>query len=346
MLRRSLLAMLLSLSLLLGFHRSPGLAVGPQSNSTNEPVEIEAGKPVSIGFMILQHGIDPVSGGKPTMEAVHRESKETVRAEGRPEGEAGHYVIEVTFPEAGDWAWSITAIPFPNTISFPALTVVAPGQLGQTPPPLSVAAIIVPRCGVTATPMFELAAFTGPDGNEDRDPSDSSSILRSDSILDIPIADLIESGAAISVMPAGGGALACGQLLAEPIDGELIIGLSEIDGSGYVGFAQISGSENESTVEVYLAPGLTDATAPAPAARVEIESATFGPAMVEVPTGSTVTWTNLDDITHEVAFVDVALDDSGPLHQSQEFSQVFDIPGTYQYVCGPHPGMAGTIVVK
>ncbi len=345
MVRRSSLAMLLSLALLMGFSSVARAGGSATIELDKHPGDIEAGKPVTIGFMMLQHGVTPVEHGNPTMEAIHRESRATVRAEGRPEGEVGHYVVEVTFPEAGDWAWSITAAPFPNTTSFPALTVVAPGQLGQAPPPLSVAAIVVPRCGVTSTPLFELAAFTAPSGAKDSDPSDSDSILRSDSVLEIPFPDLIDSGAAISVMPAEGGALACGEMLAEPVDGEMIVGLSEVDGSGYVGFARITEGNERSIVEVYLAPGLTDGPAALPAAKVEIEGAMFGPATVEVPVGSTVTWINNDDITHEVAFVDIALDDSGPLHQNQAFSQLFDTPGTYEYVCGPHPGMRGTIVV-
>lgn len=346
MLRRSLLATLLSLALLSSFAFTADAGGWATVELDKQPDSIEAGTTTSIGFMILQHGEMPFAGANPSLEAIHRESGATVLEAGRPEGKKGHYVVDVTFPEAGEWSWTITTNPFGSTASFPAIRVVAPGQLGELPGALTVAAIVVPRCGVTATPMFELGAFTGPDGNEDSDPSDSGSILRSNSILKIPFADLIESGAAITVMPSEGGALACGQLLAEPIDGELIIGLSEIDASGYVGFARISGGEEESVVEVILAPGLTDATAPAPAAKVEIESATFTTTMVEIPVGSTVTWVNNDAITHEVAFVDIALDDSGPLHQSQEFSQVFDTPGTYEYICGPHPVMIGTVVVK
>lgn len=345
MVRRSSLAVLLSLTLVLGFSSVSQAGGWATVELDKHPGEIEAGKPVTIGFMLLGHGVSPIPDMEPTMEAIHRETRETVRAQGRPDGKVGHYVVEVTFPEAGDWAWSITAAPYPTTTSFPALTVVPLGQLGQAPPPLSVAAIVVPRCGVTSTPLFELAAFTAPGGAEDSDPSDSGSILRSDSVLEIPFPDLIDSGAAISVMPSDGGALACGQLLAEPIDGEMIVGLSEIDGSGYVGFARITDSNEQSIVEVYLAPGLTDGPAALPAAEVEIEGAMFGPTMVEIPAGSTVTWTNNDDIIHEVAFVDISLDDSGPLHKSQAFSQLFDTPGTYEYVCGPHPGMTGTIVV-
>jgi plastocyanin len=346
MVRRSVLALLLSLSLLAGFSATAWAGGTATIELDKHPGEIEAGKPVTIGFMMLQHGIRPVEGGEPAMEAVHRETRETLRAEGRPEGEVGHYVIEVTFLEAGVWTWSISAHPFPQTTSFPALTVVAPGQLGQGAPLLSVAGIVVPRCGDAATPLFMLSAFTGLDGAVPDNSSDDDAILRSDSILDVPFQDLIATRAAISVTPSEGAALACGEMLAEPVDGELIVGLSEVDGSGYVGFARITDGNDQSIVEVYLAPGLTDSTALPPAAKIEIVNQTFGPATVEIPAGSTVTWVNNDPVMHEVAFADIALDDSGPLHQSQEFSQRFDTPGTYEYVCGPHPFMTGTIVVK
>lgn len=348
MMRRSALALLLTLSLLAGFSATTWAGGTATIELDEHPGEIEAGEPIKIGFMMLQHGIRPVPDGKPTLEAIHRDTMETVRAEGRPEGEVGHYVVEVTFPETGEWAWSISAHPFPQSTSFPALTVVAPGQLGQAAPPLSVAGIVVPRCGDAAPPLFELSAFTGLDGAApDSDgTSDKDAILRSDSVLEIPFRDLIGTRAAISVMPSEGGALACGEMLAEPIDGELIVGLSEVNGSGYVGFARITEGDDRSIVEIYLAPGLTDGSAAPPAAKVSIESHMFGPATVEVPVGSTVTWVNSDPVMHEVAFVDIDLDDSGPLHENEEFTQRFDTPGTYEYVCGPHPGMAGTIVVK
>ena len=346
MVRRSLSATVLSLALLLGLAATAWGGNSATVELDTPPGKVEAGKPVTIGFTILQHGVRPFNEGTPTLEAIHRESGTTVREDGRREGASGHYVVDVTFPEAGEWTWTITANPFPSVLSFPVLTVVAPGQLEELPEALSVAAVVVPGCTGATTPLFELSEFTSLDGAVDVDLSESDSIVRSDSVLAIPFADFVDSRPAITVLPSGGGPLACGQMLAEPIADELIIGLSEIDNSGYVGFARITAGAGESIVEIILAPGLTDDAAVPPAAEVVIEASAFGPALIEVPAGTTVAWVNIDSVAHEVAFADIALDDSGPLHQNQEFSQVFSTPGTYDFQCGPHPWMTGTVVVR
>ena len=296
-----------------------GPAAGRRSNSTRIPATSRpAGRVDRIhGAPTRRHarrGRETHDGGYPP------ETKETLRAEGRPDGRGRTLRHRRNFPRG--WGLGLVdhrdAVPQP--ISFPTLRVVAPGQLGQAPPPLSVAAIVVPRCGVTPPRCSSSRRFTAPGGAEDSDPSDSGSILRSDSILEIPFADLIDSGAAISVMPSEGGALACGQLLAEPIDGELIIGLSEIDAPATWALPDHRGNE-QSIVEVYLAPGLTEATRRLPPRRSRSSPPCSDHRLVEIPAGSTVTWMNNDAIAHEVAFVDIALDDSGPLHQNQEFSQ-------------------------
>ena len=65
-----------------------------------------------------------------------------MRAEGRPEGEVGHYVVEVTFPEAGDWAWSITAAPN-GALDLSAPTLLHPIRLGVGDRALAVEALIL-----------------------------------------------------------------------------------------------------------------------------------------------------------------------------------------------------------
>ena len=71
----------------------------------------------------------------------------------------------------------------------------------------------------------------------------------------------------------------------------------------------------------------------------------FSPTTVTVKTGSTVTWTNLDDEPHTV-FSDAGLFRSSALDTKDSFSYKFDKPGTYHYLCTIHPRMVGTIVVE
>jgi cytochrome c2 len=108
---------LLGLLVLLGV---PALAAagGWSVLTLNElPAEVRAGAPVTIGFMIRQHGQHPVSGLEPTVTAVHKESGESFTAAAEDQGAVGHYVATITFPRTGTWRWSINGFgdhPMPD----------------------------------------------------------------------------------------------------------------------------------------------------------------------------------------------------------------------------------------
>ena len=78
---------------------------------------------------------------------------------------------------------------------------------------------------------------------------------------------------------------------------------------------------------------------------VTIDNFTFNPQRLTIKTGSTVTWTNKDDIPHALASVG-ALFRSKALDTDDNYSFTFTTPGTYQYFCSLHPHMTGTIVVE
>ena len=80
---------------------------------------------------------------------------------------------------------------------------------------------------------------------------------------------------------------------------------------------------------------------------VKIDNFSFGPVAVTVSAGSTVTWTNRDDIPHTV----VSSDDprvfkSKVLDTDEKFSFTFTKAGTYEYFCSIHPKMTGKVVVQ
>jgi plastocyanin len=83
-----------------------------------------------------------------------------------------------------------------------------------------------------------------------------------------------------------------------------------------------------------------------PAAAVGIDNFTFNPATLTVKAGTTVTWTNRDDIPHGLAATNNAFKRSQALDTDDSFSFTFTTPGTYQYFCYIHPHMTGTIVVE
>jgi len=84
------------------------------------------------------------------------------------------------------------------------------------------------------------------------------------------------------------------------------------------------------------------------AVTVDIPSISFDPAEVTVKAGTTVTWTNSDDLPHTVTkdggpgpdF------DSGNIEPGDEFEQTFDEAGTVDYICTIHPGQAGSVTVE
>jgi plastocyanin len=70
----------------------------------------------------------------------------------------------------------------------------------------------------------------------------------------------------------------------------------------------------------------------------------FDPVAITVLAGSTVTWTNSDNFTHNVS-----LEGSEPLTMAPGASvtHAFPTPGEYAYVCSLHPNdMQGTVRVS
>jgi amicyanin len=78
---------------------------------------------------------------------------------------------------------------------------------------------------------------------------------------------------------------------------------------------------------------------------VGIDNFTFNPQNLTVKTGTTVTWTNNDDIPHAIAAVNKQFK-SKALDTGDAYSFTFTTPGTYQYFCSLHPHMTGAIVVE
>jgi plastocyanin len=78
---------------------------------------------------------------------------------------------------------------------------------------------------------------------------------------------------------------------------------------------------------------------------VKIDNFTFIPQRLTVKTGTTVTWTNQDDIPHTVTSATKAFR-SKPLDTDDKFSFTFTTAGVYEYFCSLHPHMTGTIVVE
>jgi plastocyanin len=90
---------------------------------------------------------------------------------------------------------------------------------------------------------------------------------------------------------------------------------------------------------------LASASARADDTAVKIDNFTFTPQRLTVKTGTTITWTNQDDIPHTVASTTKQFK-STVLDTGDKFSFTFTTAGSYEYFCSLHPHMTGTIVVE
>ena len=85
--------------------------------------------------------------------------------------------------------------------------------------------------------------------------------------------------------------------------------------------------------------------ASAKSAEVKIDNFSFAPGTLTVAVGTTVTWTNRDDIPHTVVSTDGVFK-SKVRDTDETFSYTFTKTGDYPYFCSIHPKMTGTVVVQ
>jgi plastocyanin len=103
-----------------------------------------------------------------------------------------------------------------------------------------------------------------------------------------------------------------------------------------LGIAALGSGTSEFTVRAQQKPETTE---------VKIDNFSFGPADLTVPAGTTVTWTNRDDIPHTVVSTDKVFK-SKVLDTDEKFSFSFSKAGTYPYFCSIHPKMTGKVIVQ
>lgn len=98
-----------------------------------------------------------------------------------------------------------------------------------------------------------------------------------------------------------------------------------------------------------IGPGIAAAATPTETAMahptVTIDNFTFGPKVLTVKAGTTVTWVNRDDIPHTILDKNRKVFRSKVLDTEDTFSFTFAQPGTYDYFCGLHPHMTARVVV-
>jgi amicyanin len=82
-----------------------------------------------------------------------------------------------------------------------------------------------------------------------------------------------------------------------------------------------------------------------PVVKVDIFNYKFDPETVTVKAGTTVVWTNKDEIPHTVASSDKSFPGSPGLDTGDSYSYTFTKAGSYDYYCTLHPFMKGKVIV-
>ena len=78
---------------------------------------------------------------------------------------------------------------------------------------------------------------------------------------------------------------------------------------------------------------------------VKIDNFTFGPQVLTVSPGTTVTWINEDDAPHTIVANDKSFR-SKAIDTDERFSWTFTKAGSFDYFCSLHPHMTAHVVVK
>jgi plastocyanin len=93
-------------------------------------------------------------------------------------------------------------------------------------------------------------------------------------------------------------------------------------------------------------PATPQAAAPAgKVVEVKIDNFSFSPQTITVAPGTTIIWTNRDDIPHTVVSDDKVFK-SKVLDTDEKFSYTFDKAGNFPYFCSVHPKMTGKVIVQ
>ena len=72
----------------------------------------------------------------------------------------------------------------------------------------------------------------------------------------------------------------------------------------------------------------------------------YSPARIRVPVGTTVTFTNVGELDHTATAFPKQEWDTGDLASGESKAITFTQPGSYYYICTPHPWMSGQIIVE
>src|SRR5918995_3559591 len=266
-------------------------------------------------------------------------------------------------------------------VLFSTAVPLARGQEVDAPHPAHIHSGTCDNLGDIVAPLSDVTELTA---GESFGAESAVLVTQSDTDVELPLGDILSAPHAINVHESAEAIqnyIACGDIGGRVIDGDLVIGLRELNDSGHHGVAVLEDDDDGTDLTLYLAeegtdaqaeqetatetaPAATDAPAtPAPAETpadatqgadapaaaevpVDIRDFAYSPNPIEIAAGDTVTWTNQDEVPHTATGEDRDVLQSGTISPGASFSQSFPEAGEFGYFCEFHPNMTGTIVVQ
>ena len=303
------------------------------AKTATDPV---VGQPWQAELVVKQHDTREVDVDQLYVRFIHQESGSQVTTDGVPTGELGHYLIDVVFDQTGIWDWVATPAPFGpmNMTSLQVLETAAATDIGA--PSVTIVQ------GTCVSPGQQLG------GAELEQPESLSGSVATGILPNFGEIVSKAQNDAISVIILDGTAakqrLACGELPASGLTTPVALVLEPDPGSNTVGTISLIPGENGVTASVTV---ISQLAGQGVVIRItDADNGLFAPSSITIPAGTNVTWRNDSVVGHTVTGGNGAgFKSSGMLDPGASFSQTFDDPGTFLYVCDPHQWMTGTITV-
>jgi hypothetical protein len=137
-------------------------AGGWATAEVDKPVtRVEAGEETTIEFTLLQHGVTPTNWTTTYVEATNTETGETLRFDATPLSEVGRWTVDVAFPSAGSWDWSIKTDELMVEGTFPTIDVVGDAAVVSSAAGLTQAQLDAAITSATDPIEKQLSSMTG-----------------------------------------------------------------------------------------------------------------------------------------------------------------------------------------
>lgn len=123
------------------------------------PVDVAAGEPYALGFVVRQHGRTPLQMDEIRVEAKQIQTGQTETFIAKPDAQPGHYQVELLFPQPGSWEWGIQSGLYPAVQPMPTLEVAGSSAASTVPATAAPGTFTFPRLPILPLGVGALLTF-------------------------------------------------------------------------------------------------------------------------------------------------------------------------------------------